>query len=158
MHQGRTQALADALGWASLALGAAELLMPQRLARATGLKAREGLIPLYGVREIVAGLAILLLDRKLGMWARVAGDALDIATLAEARSRKALPALAAVAGVTALDLYTALRVRDDPQPQRVYDYRSRSGFPRPAAEMRGRARKRREEKASREEPAVYSPS
>ena len=41
--------------------------------------------------------------------------------------------------VTAAALYAG-RTKRTPQPRRSYDYSARSGFPRPAAEMRGAAR------------------
>src|SRR5687767_5875327 len=110
MHQGRAQAVARSLGWFSIGLGLAELVAPRALARATGLEGRERLLQLYGAREILTGVAILLArNPKPWVAARVAGDALDIATLATASdATKAAAAIAAVAGVSALDAYTAV--------------------------------------------------
>ena len=79
------------------------------------------------------------------MWGRVAGDALDIATLASSMQpgRRLGPAigLAAVAGVTAVDVAnaTALTARDRRRARSNIDYSNRSGFPRSPAEMRGAA-------------------
>jgi hypothetical protein len=139
MHQGRAQAVARALGWFSIGLGLAELVAPRALARATGLQGRERLLQFYGAREILTGVAILLArNPKPWVAARVAGDALDIATLATARdAAKAATAIAAVAGVTALDAYTAVSLKQ-PAP-RMFDYSGRSGFRSPAAAMRGAA-------------------
>lgn len=102
--------LARFLGWFSIGLGAAELLATRKLARGTGLgERRMGIVRLYGLREIVKGIGVLASGGKPGwLWARVAGDALDLATLATARNKKkAAFAAANVAAVTALDVYAA---------------------------------------------------
>jgi hypothetical protein len=101
--------LARGLGWLSLALGAAEIAMPGRITRMLGVRERDGLVRSFGVREIAAGLGLLGAVRPAPwLWARVAGDALDLGALAAARRRSARPsaaraALAGVAAVTALD-------------------------------------------------------
>lgn len=162
MRQGRAQAVARALGWFSIGLGLAELIAPRMVARAAGLEGRERLLQAYGAREIATGIGILFArNRRPWIAARVAGDALDIATLtARRRNASAAAALAAVAGVTALDAYTVAALRH--RPRRVVDYSSRSGFPRPAAEMRGAAANRAKpshRQPQSEAPAdVYSPS
>jgi hypothetical protein len=106
--------LADFLGWFSVGLGAAELLIPGRLERFLGVEDRAGLIRGYGVRELAAGAGILGNHRPAGwLWARVAGDVLDLATLATAlaprnrKHRNVLLAMGAVVGVTALDVLCA---------------------------------------------------
>jgi hypothetical protein len=138
MHQGRAEAVARALGWFSIGLGLAELLAHRALARAAGLEGRERLLQVYGVREIATGVAILLArNPKPWIAARVAGDALDIATLAAGRNPRAAAALGALAGVTALDTYTALSLGR--KPDRVFDYSGRSGFRSAASAMRGAA-------------------
>lgn len=155
MNQPRTptyrpshDSLARGLGWFSIGLGLAEILMPRALARGLGMRGREQLLLLYGMREIATGIGLLAAGRRTPwMWGRVAGDALDLATLA-AHSRpgnRLGPALgmAAVAGVTALDLAnaSALTARDQRRNRPFYDYSSRSGFPRTPDEMRGAALK-----------------
>ncbi len=107
---GDGESLARFLGWFSLGLGAAELMAPERLTKALGMKGREDLVRLYGVREIGTGLGILSRRHPTEwIWARIAGDLLDLATLGGAlagRNRKrdnVLAAIVAVAGVTALD-------------------------------------------------------
>ena len=108
--------MARGLGWFSIGLGLAELLAPRAVAKLCGGTGRHtGLIRLYGLREIAAGLMIFSQGRQpaAGMWARVAGDSVDLATLAAAalspRTNKAGVAFAAasVLGVTALDIATA---------------------------------------------------
>ena len=140
------ESLARGLGWFSIGLGLAEILMPRALARGLNMQGRESLLLLYGVREIVTGIGLLAATRRTPwMWGRVAGDALDIATLASSMQpgRRLGPAigLAAVAGVTAVDVAnaTALSARDRRRARPTVDYSDRSGFPRPPAQMRGAA-------------------
>lgn len=136
---------ATALGWFSLALGAAELLAPRLLSNRLGLRGRATLMRLYGLREVGAGVGLLSKrNRSAWLWARVAGDALDLATLAAARpTRGRALGLAAVAGVTVLDIASAsaasrqLHEQDKPEPR---DYSDRSGLAQPPDQMRGIAR------------------
>jgi uncharacterized membrane protein len=107
--------LARGLGWFSVGLGLAELLAPRAIANISGVpNARTGLIRLYGLRELAAGVMIFAQENPTaGVWSRVAGDALDLASLgAAARSpnvnkgRLAF-ATANVVAVTALDVMCA---------------------------------------------------
>ena len=113
------------------------------------MEERTGLLRLYGAREIATGIGILTQDDPTPwMWGRVAGDALDLATLAPGldggnprRGNVAL-AMAAVAGATLLDVVCAqalTRERTRPKPT-TRDYSGRVGMPRPAPQMRGAAR------------------
>jgi len=102
--------LARGLGWFSIGLGLAELLAPEEMAEWTGTR-RPHLMQLYGLREIVCGLGILNSSQPIAwMWARSAGDALDMATLGVALCEddgehdRILASMAAVAGVAALDV------------------------------------------------------
>ena len=112
IDDGRT--LADGIGWFSIGLGLYEVLAPRQLGRWLGMEDRSALLQAYGVREIVKGVGILRNRRPTGwMWGRVAGDVLDLATLAPGldddnpkRGNVAL-AMGAVAGVTLLDLLCA---------------------------------------------------
>lgn len=140
--------LARGLGLLSLALGAPQVAAPARFARAIGTSAdspavRRGTVAV-GLRELTAAAG--LLSRKGStpgwLWARVAGDALDLVLLGRAlrgqrgagRGRT-LAATAAVAGVAALDLAAARRssaaapdleltaaVTVARSPQEVYDH------------------------------------
>ena len=99
------------LGWFSIGLGLAELLMPRTLSRLVGAPCKPLLIRALGVREIAAGVG-LLTQPKPAPWlkARVAGDAMDLGLLGAAffaeDSHPARLAIAttAVAGVTAMDV------------------------------------------------------
>jgi hypothetical protein len=113
--------IALGLGLLGVGLGLAELLAPRRMLRLIGARDRSrtrALTRAYGVRELVSGLALLGGRRPAPwLWARVAGDVVDLATLAaEARRGRAkigrvAGAIAAVAGVTALDIYAAAKSR-----------------------------------------------
>src|SRR3977135_2993885 len=75
--------LAKTLGYFSIALGATELLAPRALCRAIGLNGLEPVVRAYGAREVATGVAILTShDPAPWIWARVAGDMADIATVA----------------------------------------------------------------------------
>lgn len=110
--------IARGLGWFSLALGLAEVIVPQPLHRWFTNKNCSELVRIYGARELTAGIGILSGRTKLApwLWARVAGDALDLATLGTAlspknpRRKKAFLAFAVVAGITALDVWCALQL------------------------------------------------
>lgn len=103
--------IARFLGYFSIGLGLAEILAPDALARVSGVHPK-GLLQAYGVREIACGVGILASSRPTGwLWARVAGDALDIATAlgnmtaaSGNRRHKLIVSAVALAGVTALDV------------------------------------------------------
>jgi len=144
------QSLARGLGWFSIALGLMEVVAPHSLARWLGMRNSEPVLQTYGLREIGTGIAILASENPSGwVWGRVAGDGLDIATLAEGLTRSESNksnigiALAAVAGVTALDVLTAQSLSQqngyDQTRRLTYDYSNRSGFKAPTSAMRGAA-------------------
>lgn len=110
--------IATGLGWFSIGLGLAELLAPHAIAELTGVR-RPSLVFLCGLREIASGVAILQSSGNPApwVWARVAGDAMDLAILAEPLAsddaedrQKAVIAMGAVAGVTAADFMTAMEL------------------------------------------------
>ena len=73
---------ARALGWFSIGLGLAELAMPRRLARIAGAPNLPTMTRVFGLREIGTGIGILTSkDPSPWLWGRVAGDALDVATV-----------------------------------------------------------------------------
>ena len=141
--------MAQGLGLFSLALGAAEVFAPRRLARWLDIEGQEPLLRLYGMREIGTGIGILASGNKAPwLWGRVAGDVLDLATLgatmgASRRKDSVAMAIGSVALVTALDVACAQALvngRGEPvEHDWVPDYSDRSGFPRPPDEMRGTA-------------------
>jgi hypothetical protein len=125
----------------------AELFAPHAVARAIGLQGSAGLVRLYGLREIATGIGLLTADDPSPwVWGRVAGDAVDLATLGAriegGNIARPLAGMAAVAGVTAADLAAAKGLHTEWERQRrpVFDYDDRSGFPRGVQAAQGAAR------------------
>lgn len=109
------QQLARGLGWFSIGLGVAEVVMPNSIAKLIGVRGNHStLIRVLGLREIASGIGILSQRRPAaGVWSRVGGDAIDLAllggafTLPKSKRGKVVAATAAVIGVTALDVFSA---------------------------------------------------
>ncbi|HEV7265271.1 MAG TPA: cyclase dehydrase [Falsiroseomonas sp.] len=150
-HRGSAGRLAGRLGWFSIGLGLMELAAPRSLARGLGMRGQEALIQAYGAREVATGLGLLLsADRRPWILGRLAGDALDVATLAANARHNRHPlglavAMAAVLGVTVLDLLCAESLRSEEADRQVQAkaaraYAMRSGFPRGAQAAQGAAR------------------
>lgn len=146
---GNADRLSRALGWFSIGLGLTELVAPRVLTRALGMRGQETLVRAFGVREIGAGLMAMTLEKRTGLWSRVAGDGLDIAAVLTAYRRdnprrgNVGLALVLLAGVTALDVAAAQAVTARHSRRRdgaVVSYRDRSGFPKGLAQARGGAR------------------
>lgn len=108
------QPLATFLGVFSIGLGLAEALAPRQMRAVTGVRA-PGLLRAYGLRELLSGVGILTNRRPaFWLWSRVAGDTVDLATLAAAYAnagaddrKKILASAGAVLGVTVLDVLCA---------------------------------------------------
>jgi len=86
-------AVAKGLGWASIAIGLSEILMPRKLEQTMGISNGQntGILRVLGVREILQGVDILShRDPRPGLWARVFGDMLDgvLLTIAGTKTRK----------------------------------------------------------------------
>ena len=144
--------LARGLGWFSIGLGLAELLAPRAIASISGVpKGRTGLIRLYGLREIASGITIFSQQNPAGgVWSRVAGDALDLASLGAAATSpgankgRLVFATANVLAVTALDVICAKQLSNgkhgihakascivNHEPEEVYSFwRNFENFPR----------------------------
>jgi uncharacterized protein YjeT (DUF2065 family) len=114
-----TERLAIGLGLFSVGLGLAEVLAPRAVGRLIGMpEASSTVLRSFGAREVGSGLAILTQpDRATWLWSRVGGDAVDLSYLATGfanengnATRLAL-AMAAVAGVAALDVATAQQLQ-----------------------------------------------
>ena len=136
--------LANALGWFSIGLGLAEVAAPGSVARLVGVRdddRNRWTLRALGVREVVSGVGILAQPRPSGwVWARVGGDLMDLAYLGtalnanHARRGRVTAAMAAVAGVTALDVLCAQRLSAD---SRVRSGRSRAALLGRPPEERG---------------------
>lgn len=114
-----TAKLVKGLGAASLGLGLSEILVPSKVADASGIDdtgRSRAVLRALGIRECAHGAALLFGPNKL-VWTRVAGDILDVSLLAAAlaksnhprRGRRGTASLVALAVVGGADLYAALR-------------------------------------------------
>lgn len=111
----RAAQLARMLGWFSIGLGLAQVLVPRSVSRVIGVQQHPRLLRALGAREIINGIGILRQREPSGwLWTRVAGDAMDLAMLGMAsrspynqQNRIGL-ATAAVAGVAVLDLISSM--------------------------------------------------
>ena len=115
MTEENARTLAKGLGWFSIGLGLFELLAPGRLDRMLGAGDHRKLTRFYGLREIGAGAGILASeDPTPWVWARVAGDVADLASLGPTLDERnphrgfALMAFGNVALITALDIACAV--------------------------------------------------
>jgi len=151
MYNTMSYKIARGLGWFSIGLGVAELLAPGAINRSLGMREYNTMVRGFGLREIGAGVGILTAKHPTPwVWSRVAGDALDLASLLVSlgpnnpRRGSATAAFLAVAGITAIDIMTARSLEqlaeNRRQPRR--DYSDRSGFKRPPAQLRGAAAKK----------------
>jgi uncharacterized membrane protein len=122
------QQLARGLGWFSIGLGLAELLAPRKVGDAIGVNGHDELIRAYGVREMISGVGILMNERPQPgwLWSRVAGDVVDLGSLAAAmrsgdsdRQRNNM-AMAMVLGVTVLDVLCASRLQQSSRRNELY--------------------------------------
>ncbi len=115
----KSAALGRFLGWFSIGLGVAELVMPDRFRVGLGLPVRRGVVRgAYGAREIAAGVALLARKGRAPawLWTRVGGDVVDALTLGTAMVRgkrpqraRAAAALGSVLAVTGLDVFAGTR-------------------------------------------------
>jgi uncharacterized membrane protein len=119
---GTMQATNEALGWFSIGLGLAELAAPRFLARTIGVPGEYPILfRVLGLREVLSGLGILA-RRQPAVWmrSRVWGDMMDLALLGawlaapRGRPERLLTAMAAVAGVTWLDLLCSRQLEAKP--------------------------------------------
>ena len=102
------------LGVFSLALGAAELFLSDKITKALDVEGHEGLVKGFGAREVAAGVALLSAPAvSTNVWNRVLGDAMDLTALGVAaakgsRTKAMWGSLAFVAAATTLDVVTAI--------------------------------------------------
>jgi uncharacterized membrane protein len=131
--------LADALGWFSLGLGAPQVAAPGGVCRAIGVRddgRSRFWMRVVGVRELAAAAGILRRRRPVGwLWARVAGDAMDLTLLGSAlgaerakRSPRILAAIGNVAAVTVADVVEAVRLSRAPEPAREPTLRGKAAI------------------------------
>lgn len=113
-----TPTLSGAVGLFSLGLGMVEFFAPRAFCRFFGMSEKAApLIQAHGIRELTAGYGIVSgpSDPKW-LFARVAGDIVDLATLAPARSHsnprrgRVKTAMAAVVMITVADAILGSRL------------------------------------------------
>ena len=139
--------VAKGLGAFSIALGLIELLGTRKVADGLDLKKQRAAVKGYGLREVINGIGLLSARNPAPwLWARVAGDGLDLATLASrsyggrgGRRKLILMTAAGVAAITAVDILAAGKAgkKREIRESIIADYKKRSGFPRPPYQMRG---------------------
>lgn len=141
--------MAKNLGYLSIALGFAELVAPKAICNAIGIRGLDTVVRAYGAREIATGVAILTSHNpEPWIWARVAGDMADIATVAtglrqeKGKKDNNVLALSALAAVTALDVAcaSALGAEKGGRNTAIADYSNRTGFPGGVESARGAGR------------------
>ena len=121
------ESLSNFLGWFSIGLGLAEALAPGALTRVVGVEPNDknkNVMRAMGIREIGHGLAVLTNQQPTkAMWARVAGDALDLTLLGKALANpdngrgRTMFATANVLAVTALDIIAARELSRQPSTE-----------------------------------------
>jgi len=119
------ESLADFLGLFSIGLGMAEVLVPGGMAKLIGVQdddQNRALMRTMGMREITNGVAILSKQQpEKALWARVAGDAIDLAFLGRALANpenkrgRTMFATANVLAVAALDVMCAKQLSRQPK-------------------------------------------
>jgi uncharacterized membrane protein len=117
--------IARLLGWFSAGLGIVQLVAPRTLLTAIGIVptgVSVAVTRLIGLRELSAMPGLLAVKRPFGwLAARVAGDVMDLALLAVAHADprnhrgRIRTAVAAVAGILAVDVVSGLAARREAQ-------------------------------------------
>lgn len=113
----QAQQQAQRLGWLSIGLGLMEIAAPHMLERTLRIKEHSQLLRFLGAREVLTGGAILMQQRPTaGVWARVAGDIMDVALLTAALGKNRVQrsrvgaATGIVAAISMVDLLCARRL------------------------------------------------
>lgn len=141
---------AKAIGWLSIGIGAAELVVPGFLHRHLGAGSYDRLMRVFGVRELLAGVGVGSSDEDAAAWSRMAAETVDLMGLASAAHRRMQDGrigttLLALAGLTALDALVA-------------HGRKSEGEARPARRGREEKAVARPRQTSRRAPAKTTPS
>jgi uncharacterized membrane protein len=116
----KSEGLARFLGWFSLGLGVAALASRRRVSRLCGIddsRLAQAMLGAVGARELGHAGALLIPRRAgWGAWTRVAGDIMDLTACRQGmrnrrgqRRRRLMFTTSAIAGITAIDIFTAVR-------------------------------------------------
>ena len=111
-------ALSQMIGVTAVGLGLWGVMFPNAVKRVLGVRSPPGVVRLlFGARELASGVALASDPTRADvLWARFAADIIDIGALAGMARRSnphrgaAKAGLAFVLAVTALDLFTAVRM------------------------------------------------
>src|SRR3954463_12424144 len=132
-----TYRLAQFLGVFSIMLGVIELIWGGTIARHLGLSGFEWLVRVYGGREFLNGVLILMSkDPVAWIWLRVIGDGLDAATLIWGYTRDpshlvgVVVSFVLVLPIVILDIVCAMKMSGESKTPLapVRDYTGRSGL------------------------------
>ncbi|QOR37337.1 hypothetical protein HNO52_01540 [Billgrantia diversa] len=143
-----TDRLARGIGWLGIGIGIFQLLSPRSVTRSLGVEGSEGLVRTCGTRGLVTGIGALTEDPKPALWAKAAGDVLDLAALSflltdrdhpKQGSVKLAMGLVGASALATLYCARAQTERHSYQGGRTPDYSGRSGFPRGVERARGAA-------------------
>ena len=125
-RDGAEDRMAKALGWFSIGLGLPQVLAPGQVNRLIGVEdtaRNRAIMRAVGLRELTGAAGILDRPRPSGfLFARVAGDAMDLALLgaalaSERSDRERVTAAAtAVAGVAVLDVIASTKTSRSSDP------------------------------------------
>lgn len=132
--------LSRGLGWWSVGLGLTELAFAERFCQGLGFRGRTELVRAHGVRELLKGVGLLTRSNpRPWLWARLAGDALDLCVLGVTLRRREVPIAWRVAGAftsVGLAFVDALAVRKLSTTQRS-DVTDKDVSPEPRESWRG---------------------
>ena len=126
---------ARGLGWLSVGLGLPALVAPGAVARLIGVQddtTSRGTVAFVGVRDVALGVGLLARLSPVWLWARVAGDVMDLTLLSKALTSGSTPrrdrvaaTTATIVGITAMDVWCTLRMtlRSGERPGRAAEDR-----------------------------------
>lgn len=143
-----SDSLIRVFGWLGIGMGLYQLLAPRSVTRFLAVEGAENIVRACGVRGVATGIGMLTVNPKPALWARTAGDILDLTALLALLADRDHPkqgsvklALAGVGACTATGLYCAqAQSRQHAyQAGRTPDYSGRSGFPQGVERARGAA-------------------
>ncbi|MCD6061905.1 MAG: hypothetical protein K0R03_52 [Moraxellaceae bacterium] len=144
-----TSTAAKAIGWVSLGLGAAELIVPGWLQRQLGDGSYNRLMRIFGVREMLATVGVGGQGVDAAAWSRMAAETIDLMGIAGTAQRRMQDGrigttLMALAALTALDAMVArgrLQEEDEARLPRNREQREQKAVARPRQSSRRAAAK-----------------
>lgn len=135
-------AIAQGIGWLSVAFGLVALVAPHAVSRVTGTRPAPGWIRVCGVRDLVFGAGLLTADdTRPWLKTRAAFDALDVVSIARnidsgvGRHGTALLAMTGAAALAFVEASVATRFKIEAMQRESgrFDYSDRVGLSRVAS-------------------------